>query len=979
MSNQLKISTLRVTNFGGLKNLTREFPSENLITIFGSNEAGKSTLAEAIMWLIAGPTTNRNRIRSFGNPTDILIAELVGLLGESELRLQSEFRVLKDSISTNSPFTAELDRDSSLSREAWMLKLGDPSTESIHAVHRIDGAEGHQINQGETVLELASKGMFGGVDPRSVTKTLKTLAQRSSTSIAAGERSVKNIRLEIDTENAALKEAGKNAGEYLAAQEQLAQAQLDQTQVARSRSELASELTALRSAQRAHQINFRKVRLIDQVSKLEQVSPSWATMADALPELQRLLEFDITQQPKLTEQIKQAHEAADPLNESVEHLASLGLTDINLLDLSAAVAALTNSQSARKNCLGEVAEANGAIPEATQAQERALAALGPSAHEEAVLAADLGEDSRTRIQLCLASEDQLRHAVIAAVDETKDAAGKVDVAAADHHRAVKHWDEFGTGSTAETWLAGGQTRQAQPGSPSTSGGYLKFVPSAILGVLALAGFLLSQPALGILAAAGLVITVVLAMRGQTDLAATPQSPPADYSKVNEAANQVNSSATLLNQQISTLAEREINQKKAEQKHSDMLKALQVALTDAALPNVINPAEVSSLLRNYQVAQSAIDSCSVAQQRCVLAQERADLAAAQIDKAEAVIREQLTSLRLPMQLPLNSAIDQFAAFRVASDLAKQAVQARGSLQDHNSASQTLCEAVVQPGQVIDLADIAKRAELSKKLLGERDELIQQIQIEEAALQDQIAGSERVDALLQKYENVDELSHRQSEVDALHAQADTEFNDTNAQLGRIQQRLDDLAKEGEILTLNESLTALNEEQSEAAVQAAIYAVAATILADQADLADQQNQPKLIERTSQLAVSVAQSWAGVRAVRDSEDGAAQGTNRVKLMIDLVEGGFLPAHQLSTGARAVLYLALRLAVADDQSGRTGVWLPLICDDPLVHLDEERAAQAMALLAEAAENRQVILLTCNKRSRALAQEAGAQTLSLSD
>ena len=79
------------------------------------------------------------------------------------------------------------------------------------------------------------------------------------------------------------------------------------------------------------------------------------------------------------------------------------------------------------------------------------------------------------------------------------------------------------------------------------------------------------------------------------------------------------------------------------------------------------------------------------------------------------------------------------------------------------------------------------------------------------------------------------------------------------------------------------------------------------------------------------------------------------------------------------MLYLALRLAVADEQSVRTEVWLPLICDDPLVHLDDERAPQAMALLAKAAKNRQVILLTCNKRSLDLAEQAGAQTLRLSD
>ena len=258
MSNQLKISTLRVTKFGGLKNLTREFPSENLITIFGSNEAGKSTLAEAIMWLIAGPTTNRDRIRSFGNPTDILIAELVGILGESELRLLSEFRVLKDSISTNSPFSAELDRDSSLSRDAWIATLGGTSSESIRAVHRIDGADGHQVDQGEQVLDLASQGMFGGVDPRVVEASLVKQARALSTGAAAGKRSVANIRTEIQGVEVALAEVGKNADDYLVAKNEQSEVQAKVKQATENKLRLSSERDALESARQACVISHRK-------------------------------------------------------------------------------------------------------------------------------------------------------------------------------------------------------------------------------------------------------------------------------------------------------------------------------------------------------------------------------------------------------------------------------------------------------------------------------------------------------------------------------------------------------------------------------------------------------------------------------------------------------------------------------------------------------------------------------------------------
>ncbi|MCX6526261.1 MAG: hypothetical protein NTX58_16100 [Actinobacteria bacterium] len=305
----------------------------------------------------------------------------------------------------------------------------------------------------------------------------------------------------------------------------------------------------------------------------------------------------------------------------------------------------------------------------------------------------------------------------------------------------------------------------------------------------------------------------------------------------------------------------------------------------------------------------------------------------------------------------------------------AVHAATSVDIHRQQLEALCKPVVQPGQVIDLAAILSAAELTRETQTQRTQLVERIREQDQALQDQIEGSERVSALLAQYSEVDQFSLQQAAVESEFAQVDAELTDLTTESGSINQRIKDLSIEGQIASLNEQLSALSEEQFEAAVNAAVYAVAALLLSEQADLADQQNQPKLIERTSELARSVAPSWSGVRVIRDSEST----NNKAKLIIDLENGAFIPANQLSTGARAVLYLALRLAVADEQSSRTGVWLPLICDDPLVHLDDERAPQAMALLAKAAQNRQVILLTCNKRSLDLAEQAGAQTLSLSD
>ncbi len=70
--------------------------------------------------------------------------------------------------------------------------------------------------------------------------------------------------------------------------------------------------------------------------------------------------------------------------------------------------------------------------------------------------------------------------------------------------------------------------------------------------------------------------------------------------------------------------------------------------------------------------------------------------------------------------------------------------------------------------------------------------------------------------------------------------------------------------------------------------------------------------------------------------------------------------AEYLSAGTLDIMYLAVRLAVCE-LALPDGEPCPLILDDALVNLDEERLEQAMKLLGEISKERQVILFTCRK------------------
>jgi uncharacterized protein YhaN len=61
-------------------------------------------------------------------------------------------------------------------------------------------------------------------------------------------------------------------------------------------------------------------------------------------------------------------------------------------------------------------------------------------------------------------------------------------------------------------------------------------------------------------------------------------------------------------------------------------------------------------------------------------------------------------------------------------------------------------------------------------------------------------------------------------------------------------------------------------------------------------------------------------------------------------------------------LYLALRLAVAGELTPDA----PLVLDDALVRFDDRRLAEALDVLTEEAETKQVILFTCQTREQNL-------------
>lgn len=83
--------------------------------------------------------------------------------------------------------------------------------------------------------------------------------------------------------------------------------------------------------------------------------------------------------------------------------------------------------------------------------------------------------------------------------------------------------------------------------------------------------------------------------------------------------------------------------------------------------------------------------------------------------------------------------------------------------------------------------------------------------------------------------------------------------------------------------------------------------------------------------------------------------------LRVDDAQGRTLPVEVLSRGTRELLFLSLRLSLAE-MYRRRGVDLPLVLDDLLVNFDSQRARSAATVLREFAERgHQILMFTCHE------------------
>ena len=202
--------------------------------------------------------------------------------------------------------------------------------------------------------------------------------------------------------------------------------------------------------------------------------------------------------------------------------------------------------------------------------------------------------------------------------------------------------------------------------------------------------------------------------------------------------------------------------------------------------------------------------------------------------------------------------------------------------------------------------------------------------------------------------DELTNTLEETDALLSSAAFEQKQNQLRLGQFQGQADALGQEtalrNQLKQVRQRIERLEETYS--ALELAQKALGAATNELQRRFA-----PRISKRAQELFSKL--THGRYQRMMLAED--------LSIHVSAEQEATLRASQWrSDGTVDQLYLALRLAVAEELTPDA----PLILDDAMVRFDDDRLATALNILDEMAENKQVILFTCQSREKKLQGEA---------
>jgi uncharacterized protein YhaN len=253
--------------------------------------------------------------------------------------------------------------------------------------------------------------------------------------------------------------------------------------------------------------------------------------------------------------------------------------------------------------------------------------------------------------------------------------------------------------------------------------------------------------------------------------------------------------------------------------------------------------------------------------------------------------------------------------------------------------------------------------------ERRGLQQRLREERARVAGIAGGPDAVDALRGELRGRD-LSAVEAELAAVSGEANAQEEGERrlvGQVGELDAEIRSLESAEELGTLRQELAGLEGRASALATQWAVHAIAARLLAETRQRYERERQPDVL-RAAEAHFSRFTGGRYARIVAPPGDAGVR--------VETEAGEARVTDELSRGTAEQLYLALRFGLIEEFA-RHAEALPVVMDDILVNFDADRAARAAAAVGDLSSRHQVIYFTCHAWTAEMVDPDGHRTLAL--
>ncbi|TWU42021.1 YhaN family protein [Novipirellula artificiosorum] len=314
--------------------------------------------------------------------------------------------------------------------------------------------------------------------------------------------------------------------------------------------------------------------------------------------------------------------------------------------------------------------------------------------------------------------------------------------------------------------------------------------------------------------------------------------------------------------------------------------------------------------------------------------------------------------------------QRSAAQQKSTLQKQLDSVSKQLQDATQqasetavALQKLCEEA-RCDAPEKLVEVERRSKQRQQLEASRKSLEEQLRI--------LANHASIDKFVSdvQSEQPELVEFELESLDAKLQATRDQLTQTQQEVGVLRHRLQQIDGSARASELSQSIQLLAGQMEHEVEEYARVKIAAMMLQQSIEHYRQENQGPVLGRAAKIFRRLTlDEYQGLKVDTDPRGNPILcGTRPNK---DQVE---VPANAMSTGTADALYLSLRLASIDHQLSR-GQALPLIIDDCLVQLDDDRSKAALETFAELSNRTQVILFTHHEHVVELAKASLAPSV----